>query len=156
MAMEDGTGFDTSLKNQALNAQETTRFPVLIIDDNEDDQLLTATCLGKAWPFEREMQLDYAADGIEALERVRGTRFALIVLDWKMPRMSGGDVLRAMRKNGIRSPVVVLSGLERETIPDDLEALGAAFLNKDRMEPESLREAIAMSLNLLGFKETFA
>jgi two-component system sensor histidine kinase/response regulator len=125
-------------------------FRVLVIDDSEIDREITSRHLGKAWPFERELMLDYAADGWEALEKMRSTRYALFVLDWKLPGMGGGEVLRGIRQFGIRIPVVVLSGLQRDQIADDLESLGAAFLNKDEMNPSTLHDAIAASLRQLG------
>jgi two-component system sensor histidine kinase/response regulator len=125
-------------------------FRVLVIDDSEIDREITTRHLGKAWPFERELVLDYATDGTEALEKIRVTRYALFVLDWKLPGMSGGEVLRAIRQHGVRVPVVVVSGLSREQLGDDLETLGAGFLNKDEMNPATLHDAIGVSLRLLG------
>ena len=34
-------------------------FRVLVIDDNPVDREITARHLGKAWPFERELSIDY-------------------------------------------------------------------------------------------------
>lgn len=125
-------------------------FRVLVIDDNPVDCEITARHLGKAWPFEREMVIDYAANGQEALDKMRFTRYALVALDWKLPVLGGADVLRQMRASGIRVPVVVLSGLQRHQIPENLDDLGAAFLNKDEMNPLTFHAAIAASLKLLG------
>lgn len=125
--------------------------PVLVIDDDEADREITARHLGRAWPFEREMAIHYAADGREAVQKIHQTRYALVVLDWKLPVLDGGDVLRDIRKNTTRIPVVVLSGLERNQITDDLKSLSASFLNKDAMTPATFRAAIAESLQLLGF-----
>lgn len=126
-------------------------FTVLVIDDNEADQNLTSIYLNKAWPFERDLVLDYASDGVEALKKLRRGQFALVILDWKLPLMDGGEVLRKFRQMGLRTPVVVVSGLQRAEIAEDLEALGAAFLCKDEMNADSFRAKIAHSLRLLGF-----
>lgn len=64
--------------------------------------------------------------------------------------MGGGDVLREIRKLGVRIPVVILSGLRRDQIAENIDSLAAAFLNKDEMNPVSFHEAIAESLRLLG------
>ncbi|MEI6083565.1 MAG: response regulator [Verrucomicrobiota bacterium] len=133
---------DVAAKNECLH--------VLVIDDSDVDREITLHHLGKAWPFDREMATDTACDGHEALERIRTKRFALIVLDWKLPGMGGGDVLRVMRQIGVRIPVIVISGLQRDQIPEKLEALGAAFINKDEMNSETFRSAIQTSLHLLG------
>jgi CheY-like chemotaxis protein len=143
---------ETHVNDTAVSATTGVRkfFRVLVIDDNPVDCEITARHLGKAWPFERELIIDYAASGQEALEKMRFTRYALIALDWKLPVMGGGDVLRQMRASGIRVPVVVLSGLQRHQIPENLDELGAAFLNKDEMNPLTFHAAIADSLKLLG------
>ena len=133
------------------SAEGSRHFSVLVIDDNEADQNLTSIYLNKAWPFERDLVLDYAADGVEALEKLRRGQFAVVVLDWKLPLMDGGEVLRNFRQTGMRTPVVVVSGLQREDITEDLEALGAAFLCKDEMNADTFRTKIAHSLRLLGF-----
>src|SRR6185369_14739944 len=44
------------------------QFLVLVADDVEADRLLTIWNLGRAWPMEREMMVECAADGEEALE----------------------------------------------------------------------------------------
>lgn len=64
--------------------------------------------------------------------------------------MGGADVLRHMRKNGVHIPVIVISGLRREAIDANLDELGAAFLNKDEMNPRDFHDAIETSLKLMG------
>ena len=124
---------------------------VLIVDDNVVDQQLAALYLSEAWPFERDLALEYAGNGAEALAKLDRRRFALVVLDWTMPVLGGNEVLRRLRAKGSRVPVIVLSGLERTAIPEDLEKLGAAFISKDGLTADILHAAIATSLRLLGF-----
>jgi len=140
-----------------LGAPDTTTetspeksLPVLVVDDNPADQELTAIHLGEAWPFARVLELDFAADGAEALAKLRAKRFVLIVLDWKLPVLGDGEVLRQLRQQQVRIPVVVISGAERPDIAADLDSLQAAFLNKNQMNPDTFRLAIAQSLALLG------
>ena len=90
-------------------------------------------------------------DGEEAITKLRGKRFALLVMDWKLPVMGEGELLRAVRAMGIRLPVVVMSGLEREEIGVNLEGFGASFINKKELSPGMLYQAISNSLRLLGF-----
>ena len=125
-------------------------FRVLVIDDNEIDREICIRHLDKAWPFDREMIVESAGNGRDALAKMSAARFALVVLDWRLPEMGGSDVLATMRRNGMRVSVVVISGLHRAHIADDIESLGAAFLNKDEMNAITLHSAIATSLRLLG------
>ena len=131
---------------------EDQSLPVLVVDDNPLDQKLAALYLEKAWPFERVLELDFATDGAEALAKLRHKHFALVVLDWKLPVLGQGEVLRQLRQNRIRIPVVVVSSAEREDIDTDLNSLQAAFLNKNQMNPDTFWLAISQSLTLLGLK----
>ena len=148
-----------SWENEASFPPASSReraFRVLVIDDDETDRELTIRQLGKAWPFEHEMIPDWAAAGPEALDKMAATHYALVVLDWRLPGMDGGEVLRAMRQKRVRTPVIVVSGMERLHILADIEALGAVFLNKDDMNPVSLHSAVAKSLRLLGLESALA
>jgi CheY-like chemotaxis protein len=123
-------------------------FPVLVADDDELDRALTIMKLRKASPFDGAMMVDSARNGAEALEKIRRNHFALVVLDWNMPPLDGWDVLRRMRENGVRVPVVVVSGKRRQDISSDLAAMAATFVNKDELNATSFRNAIAASIQL--------
>ena len=134
-----------------MTCTERAALSVLVVDDNPGDQRLAAIAMGEAWrPFDHELEFHFATDGREALAQIQQTRFALIVLDWKLPVLGEGAVLRHLRRNGLRIPVVIISSADREDIRADLDDLGGAYLSKDKMEPETFRRAIAHSLALLG------
>ena len=50
-----------------------------------------------------------AADGEAALEAARSDRLDLVLLDVMLPGMSGVEVLRVLRREGIATPVIILS-----------------------------------------------
>ena len=125
-------------------------FRVLVVDDNLSDIELTTIQLGQAWPFEHDMAVESVASGKEALARLQRERFALLILDWQMPEVNGREILHHVRKTGARMAVIVLSGVDRDDIADNLESHGAAYLNKNEMNHKSLHDAIATSLRLLG------
>lgn len=56
-----------------------------------------------------------AADGEEALNLACAVRPDVILLDMLLPKVSGLDVLRALRRNPItkKTPIVVMSGLSQ-------------------------------------------
>ena len=138
---------------RAITGAEKT-FRVLVVDDNPVDQELAVLHMGQTWPYERELELDFAVDGAEALAKLRTKEFALVVLDWMLPVLGNGEVLRQLRHHGQRIPVVVISGREREDIAADLDALQAAFLNKDQMNADTFQLAIGHALTLLGMQWT--
>ncbi len=87
------------------------RDPILLIEDNPDDRLLTRRALlrnGIANPLVEAEDGDAAMRLLFGPERLRP---ALILLDLKLPKVSGYDVLKAIRADGqLRCvPVVVLT-----------------------------------------------
>jgi DNA-binding response OmpR family regulator len=65
--------------------------------------------------------VDAVADGDEALSYLRSYTYEAAVLDWRMPTISGLDVVRAMRSRGDRTPVLMLTA--RDTTEDRVEGL---------------------------------
>ncbi|MDP3676420.1 MAG: response regulator [Novosphingobium sp.] len=64
------------------------------------------------------------ADGDEALEVIAARSVDLLVLDWMMPRLSGFEVMRALRMSAqhCRLPVIMLTmrtGVQDRTIADN-------------------------------------
>lgn len=54
-------------------------------------------------------QVDTVYDGEEALEYARNEQYDGIILDIMMPKLSGLEVLEAIRKDGCRTPVLLLT-----------------------------------------------
>jgi CheY-like chemotaxis protein len=82
------------------------RTKVLIVDDNSDVRRLYAIGLNQ-----RGFEVKLAANGAEAVERVASERPDVILLDWVMPLMDGGEVLRRLREaTNSDIPVIVVSG----------------------------------------------
>ena len=71
--------------------------------------------------------VDVAEDGIQALERLRGCGYDLVVTDLEMPRMGGFELLEALRAAPLTRhlPVVVATGREDVLAIDRAFAAGA-------------------------------
>lgn len=83
-----------------------------------------------------------ACNGAETLNQVHHTAFDVLVLDIAMPDMNGIDVLRQIRNDGYRVPVLILSMYPETHYAVRLLRLGASgYLTKDRA-PEELITAI--------------
>ena len=126
--------------------------PVLVVDDNPVDQKLMTVHLRQIRSWKRPLELDLANDGAEASAKLRQKGFALVILDWNLPVLGQGDVLRYLRKNGSQIPVVVISGVEPRHITDELAALKGTFLSKDTMSPETFHVAICLALSLVNLR----
>jgi len=89
---------------------------ILIVEDD-----LVAGNSIREWLESAGFVVDYAASGEEALQVLSRKTFAVIILDWELPGISGYDVLQSFRKSGISSPVIFLTG--RHSVLDKLTAL---------------------------------
>jgi len=78
---------------------------VLVVDDDESTREIVSRHLRRAGYTTVE-----ARDGEEALLRTRVLTPGLIILDLLMPNVDGFEVLRTIRAEGMRVPVVVLTG----------------------------------------------
>ncbi len=105
---------------------------VLIIDDSEDDILLTQRVLAK---IGQQIRTEAALNGEQglALLREKTALPSLVLLDLKMPGMDGLDVLRVMRSDERlrRIPVIVVTHSDLESDREASSRAGAnSFLNK--------------------------
>jgi DNA-binding response OmpR family regulator len=85
-------------------ARQAARRRILLV---EDDRTLRQAL---AFNLEREgYEVRVAVDGEQALAAARDPALDLVVLDVMLPGMSGLEVLRAIRAEGVDTPVIVLS-----------------------------------------------
>jgi len=64
-----------------------------------------------------------AGDGQQALNLLEKVKFDLIILDWKMPKLSGLEVCRKIREKGDSTPILLLTALTQ--VSNKVEALNA-------------------------------
>lgn len=115
------------------------RSVILVADDDEDILALVSLTLGR-----EEHEILNARDGVEALEMTIDRHPDVVVLDLRMPRLTGHDVLRMIREKKTTSStrVIVLSAyVQRETIERVLEEGADSFMSKP-FDPEALRERV--------------
>lgn len=86
-----------------------------------------------------------AEDGIKGLELIEKQAPDLILLDLRMPRMSGEEMLREMRGTewGKKIPVIVLTNISRAEAPRTLWHLGVSdFIVKSNSTPQRVVERV--------------
>ena len=67
--------------------------------------------------------VDVSADGEEALEHMRQQVYDVAIVDLMLPKRDGLSVIEEMRRNGIGTPVLILSA--RRTVDDRVKGLQA-------------------------------
>jgi CheY-like chemotaxis protein len=96
---------------------EMHQMSVLLVDDNSNTRIMLKKMLGQIGFFNI---LD-AADGYQALDIISKEEVNLILCDWNMPKMKGGDILRQVRqKTALRNtPVLLITGEVSEKVLQD-------------------------------------
>jgi two-component system, response regulator PdtaR len=86
-----------------------------------------------------------AADGVEALELARADTPDLYLFDIEMPNLDGLEAARELAAEGLRRPVVVITGVEDESLVERSIASGVgAYLTKP-VDTRELQAALALS-----------
>jgi len=70
---------------------------------------------------EQRMQVDLVDDGAEGLKLASDGQYDVLVLDLRLPRMSGVEVLRTLRDRGVATPVLILTA--QDAVESKVQAL---------------------------------
>jgi chemosensory pili system protein ChpA (sensor histidine kinase/response regulator) len=117
---------------------ETAAPVVMVVDDSLTVRKITSRLL------EREgYQVITAKDGLDALQLLRETLPAVMLVDIEMPRMDGFDLTRNVRGDARTKniPIIIISSRTAEKHRSQAAALGVnAFLGKPYQEAELLQQ----------------
>ena len=121
---------------------------VMVVDDSLTVRKITTRLL------EREgYQVVTAKDGLEALEQMRETLPAIMLVDIEMPRMDGFDLTRNVRGDPRTKdiPIIMISSRTAEKHRSQAAALGVnQFLGKPYQEAELLAQIAAFLGTTVG------
>ncbi|MCI0638420.1 MAG: HAMP domain-containing protein [Gemmataceae bacterium] len=118
---------------------------LLVIEDNDLERMSISELLGYD-----DIEIDTAGTGAEALQALRGQTFDCVVLDLRLPDMSGFEVLQQIHADAAlcELPVVVFTGKELSTEEDaQLHALAKSVVVKGVESPERLLDETALFLH---------
>jgi diguanylate cyclase (GGDEF)-like protein/PAS domain S-box-containing protein len=114
---------------------------VLLIEDDEDDYILLRDLLGDL--PERRFTLDWASSYEAGREAVRGEGHDVCLLDYRLGERDGLELLREILGEGLRLPVIVITGQgDRATDMEAMRAGAADYLVKGRFDASVLERAI--------------
>jgi len=136
------------LDDALARIKEYARSPrkrLLVVEDDAAERLSVAELLGHD-----DIEIAFAENGASALSQLRTTPADCVVLDLKLPDMSGFDVLEEIRDDPALGdvPVVVFTG--RELSPDEdakLHTLARSVVVKGVESPERLLDETALFLH---------
>lgn len=122
---------------------------VLVVDDSAVDRRLVGGMLTKATGID----VEFAADGKEALRKVQTSPPALVVTDLVMPEMDGLELVSAIVDQYPQVPVILMTGKGSEDIAvKALQAGAASYVPKTALHQllvETVKDVLAMTKDIL-------
>jgi hypothetical protein len=118
---------------------------LLVVEDNEAERISVEALLGH-----EDIEIATASTGQEALERLRSERHDCMVLDLRLPDVSGFDILETIRDDADLKdlPVVVFTGKELTADEDSrLHTMARSVVVKGVESPERLLDETALFLH---------
>ncbi len=116
---------------------------VLFVDDSKFLRMANERALSRAG-----YQVSTAADGEEALQVANDQLPDVILLDMMLPKISGPDVLKALKGNPATRdiPVIVLTSLSQKNEEKLLQEGAAAYFEKSTLQLDKSSERLAATV----------
>jgi CheY-like chemotaxis protein len=113
---------------------------VLLVEDSRLLRMANERALAKAG-----YQVSTAADGEEALQAANDKHPDVILLDLLLPKISGPDVLKALKLNPatMHIPVIVLTSLSQKNEDKLLQEGAAAYFEKSTLDLDKSSDRLA-------------
>ena len=138
---------DSWLDSQRLRSDRPPTIPtstvrsarqrVLVVDDESSIRDLLSKTLALA-----EYEVDTAADGTTALDRMRSFNYDLLIADLRMPGMDGLTLIRQAKRIKADLPIIIITGFSTESSAIEAVNLGVAgYLTKPFRVPQVLAAA---------------
>lgn len=112
--------------------------PLLICDDSMMARKQVSRSLPAGW----DVDVSYAANGMEGLQAIREGKGEMVFLDLTMPDMDGYQVLEAVRDEGHKCMIIVISGDIQPTARARVMHLGALDFIQKPINPDKLAEVL--------------
>ncbi|EJM20635.1 response regulator with CheY-like receiver, AAA-type ATPase, and DNA-binding domains [Pseudomonas sp. GM18] len=122
-----------------MSALAVSVIPLLVCDDSNMARKQVLRALPADWP----VSVTEAADGRQAMEAIRRGLGQVVLLDLTMPQMDGYQVLSALRAEGLRAHVIVISGDVQEEAIRRVRELGALAFLKKPFDENELRQTLS-------------
>ena len=121
------------------------RLKVLIVEDDEDDYVLTREFLAEIRGD--QFELDWVEDYDAGLEAIQKDEHDVYLVDYRLGKNNGLELLLAAMARGCRAPIILLTGLGDHKVDGAAMRAGAAdYLVKGKFDAYQLERSIRHSI----------
>lgn len=96
-----------------------SKLRILVADDEEGIRESLSLILEDAY------EVEFAADGQETIEKLAAGRFDLVLLDIKMPKYDGLEIMKRLTQEQMSVPVLILTAYQSVELAKEAVKLGA-------------------------------
>jgi signal transduction histidine kinase len=124
---------------------------ILVVDDDEVDRMAVRRALKTA---KVEIMISEAVDCNTAIALLHTDAFDCLFLDYRLPDGDGLSLIKKLRQDQIRIPIIVLTGQGDEQIAVDLMKAGATdYLPKSKVSPDRLSRILRNAVRLYRLEQ---
>jgi len=125
-------------------------YHILVVDDNPVDRELVRSILEKRTSF----HVEFASNGVEAIEHLEAATPLAIVSDLQMPEMDGLALVRSVRRRFPTIPVILMTAHGSEELAVEALVAGAAdYVPKHRLAHDLTRAVEGMLTTGFGERQ---
>ena len=117
---------------------------ILLVDDDEFVRSMLLKQLTDAGYL-----VEQENNGSDALEKLKSTQYDLLVTDIVMPSMTGCELMKAMKKEQIRLPILAITG-GMENAVEEYQCAADLFADKTLLKPIDRAELLYEIRELIG------
>ena len=122
----------------------TSEISVLLVEDDDDDFVLVQDLFAE---MGRRYQLQRVASYDEAVDLDDPDKYDVCLLDYRLGAHDGLELMRDLRRQGFRCPMILLTGQDDDTIDRMAMRAGAAdYLIKGQINSQNLERSIRYSI----------
>jgi PAS domain S-box-containing protein len=119
---------------------------VLLIEDDEDDVILTRECLLENQYY--QFEVSWESNLKLAREKLISSQYDVFLIDYRLGSENGLDLIKFAQDNGVLAPCILLTGQGDLKVDLDASRFGAAdYLLKTELSPSLLERTIRYALS---------
>ena len=92
-------------------AATPAKYRALVVEDDPAIRRLVEKLLRRS-----SVEIDTASDGRTAIERLRDTRYSVVVLDLMVPEVNGFELIDYLKQQNMNIPVAVVSAVSQQAL----------------------------------------
>jgi signal transduction histidine kinase len=126
-----------------------SRWRILVVDDDEVDRLAVRRALAPSADSTVEVEIEEEDDPARVAVRARTGAYDCLIIDHLLPQISGLELVRSLRAEGVDTPIVVMSADTSDVLEQEVVAAGATdYLPKADINPSRLGRRLRYAIRV--------